>query len=377
MRSFCVVFLLFVPLFLCSRFPVLWLCSSVARSESGAGQFRCCFRLVLFIIQIWRAGVKQKSGLTGRKAFGSRTIRGDWSEPSPDDEHQDEQENEDEHEDDPAHFPLNPAAKNDMLGMMHKKPDQVAGGSASDSSLITHHSSLPPVALIVPAAGVGMRFNGGNGGPRKQYLPLAGRPILLRTLDRFLGISGIVQRVLVVHPDDYGWTREQWGAELAAAGVTDIVPGGAARQESVRRGLAVLRNDVAIVAVHDSVRPFVSRRAIEQSISIAAEFGGAVVASRMVATVKRADDRGRIVQTVAREDLWMAQTPQTFRKDLLVQAHAAAERDGVAATDDSFLLERLGMPVIIVEESTSNLKITTPEDLQLAEAIWKKMMNDE
>ena len=231
------------------------------------------------------------------------------------------------------------------------------------------------VALIIPAAGVGARFNGGNGGRaqagvRKQYLPLAGRPILLRTLDRFKAIPGIVQRVLVVHPDDYGLTQQEWGAELAAAGVTEIVPGGTARQESVRRGLAVLRDDVTIVAVHDAVRPFVSRRAIEQSIRMAAEYGGAVVACKMVATVKRADDKGRIVQTLPREELWMAQTPQTFRRDLLVQAHASAERDGISATDDSFLLERLGMTVMVVEESPNNLKITTPEDLQLAEAMW-------
>jgi len=224
------------------------------------------------------------------------------------------------------------------------------------------------VALIIPAAGVGARFNGGSG-VRKPFIEIAGRPILLRTLDRFRDIPGIVQRVLVVHPDDLAGMRQKLGAELDAAGVTEIVPGGAARQESVRLGLQVLRHDITIVAVHDSVRPFVSRRAIIESISRAAQFGGAVVASKMVATVKRADDRGRIVQTVPRQDLWMAQTPQTFRRELLVRAYEQGVRDGVAATDDSQLVERIGGTVVIVEEAATNLKITAADDLKIAEAI--------
>ncbi|HUU68361.1 MAG TPA: 2-C-methyl-D-erythritol 4-phosphate cytidylyltransferase [Planctomycetota bacterium] len=224
------------------------------------------------------------------------------------------------------------------------------------------------VALVIPAAGVGARFNGGSGA-RKPFVEIAGRPILLRTLDRFKDIPGIVQRVLVVHPEDLAGTREKLGAELAAAGVTDIVPGGKVRQESVRLGLKALRADISVVAVHDSVRPFVSRRAIVESISRAVEFGGAVVASRMIATVKRADDMGRIIQTVPREDLWMAQTPQTFRRDLLVRAHELAARDGIVATDDSQLVERLGGTVAIVEEAATNLKITTAEDMRVAEAI--------
>ena len=224
------------------------------------------------------------------------------------------------------------------------------------------------VALIIPAAGVGARLNGGNG-TRKPYLLLAGRPILFRTLDRFKDIPGIVQRVLLVHPHDVALAREQWGSDLADAGVTDVVPGGNTRQESVRLGMASLHDDIAVVAVHDSVRPFVSRRAIVESISKAVEFGGAVVASRMIATVKRADDKGRIVQTVPRGGLWMAQTPQTFRKAILAEAHAAAQREGVFATDDSYLVERLGYTVVIVEEGPGNLKITTPEDLKIAEAL--------
>lgn len=227
------------------------------------------------------------------------------------------------------------------------------------------------VALIVLAAGVGARFNGG-GGIRKPFVEIAGRPILLHTLDRFRDIPGMVQRVLVVHPDDLAGVRDKLGAELTAVGVTEIVPGGAQRQESVRLGLQVLRDDVAIVAVHDAVRPFVSRRAIMESISRAEQVGGAVVASRMIATVKRADDSGRIIGTVPRADLWMAQTPQTFRRELLLRAYEQAARDGAAATDDSQLVERIGGTVVIVEESAINMKITTVDDLKIAEGMMKR-----
>ena len=223
-------------------------------------------------------------------------------------------------------------------------------------------------ALIVPAAGVGSRFNGGSG-TRKPFLLIGGRAIVLWTLDRFKDIPGIVQRVLVVHPEDVDRVKATWQTELDEAGVTDVVPGGDTRQQSVRRGLDALRNEIDIVLVHDSVRPFVSREAIVGSIAKAAEIGGAVVACKMIATVKRATPDGRIIETVPRSDLWMAQTPQTFRKDILTQAYAAAEKDGISATDDSALVERIGHPVSIVEEGPTNIKITTPDDLKMAESM--------
>ena len=236
---------------------------------------------------------------------------------------------------------------------------------------------LEKVALIIPAAGVGARLSRPQTAgrpertrqPRKPWLLLGGRPILLRTLERFAAIPSITQRVLVVHPDDAAQVREDWPVELAELKVTDILPGGATRQESVSRGLQALRDDIAIVAVHDAVRPFVSTRAIEESIAKARESGGAVVAARMTATVKRADARGRIVQTIPRENLWMAQTPQTFRREILLAAYDAAAREGVTATDDSYLVERIGHAVMIVEEGPANIKITTPDDLKLAETL--------
>jgi len=227
------------------------------------------------------------------------------------------------------------------------------------------------VALIIPAAGTGSRFNS-SGECKKPFTLLKNKPIILHTLERFLDIDTIVQRVVVVHPDDAASIKQTWGKTFAEAGVTDIVPGGKMRQESVACGLAALRPDITIVAVHDAVRPFVSRRAILESIAKAAETGAAVVSSKMIATVKRADAAGRIIETVPRDDLWMAQTPQTFRRDILVAAHQAATRDGIDATDESYLVERLGMPVAIVAEEPTNIKITTPGDMKIAEALLER-----
>ena len=226
------------------------------------------------------------------------------------------------------------------------------------------------VALVIPSAGIGVRFNAGRGA-KKPYALLGGKPIVLRTLSRFKDIPGIVQRVLVMHPDDVDRIKGAWRAELAELAVTEVVAGGETRQESVSRGLAVLRDEIEIVAVHDSVRPFVSRAAIEQSIAKASEVGGAVVACRIAATVKRADAAGRIIETVPREELWTAQTPQTFRKEVLLRAYAAAAEEGISGTDDSALVERIGQEVAIVEEGPANLKITTPDDLKMAEAMLK------
>jgi len=226
------------------------------------------------------------------------------------------------------------------------------------------------VALVVPSAGLGVRFNAGRGA-KKPYALLGGKPILLRTLGRFKDIASIVQRVLVVHRDDVDRIREAWRTELAELGVTEVMAGGETRQESVSRGLAVLRDEIEIVAVHDAVRPFVSRAAIEQSIAKAAEVGGAVVACRIAATVKRTDAAGRIIETVPRRNLWTAQTPQTFRKEVLLRAYAAAAEKAISGSDDSALVERTGQEVAIVEEGPTNLKITTPDDLRMAEAMLK------
>ena len=222
-----------------------------------------------------------------------------------------------------------------------------------------------PVALLVPAAGLGTRMGG-----RKTFLHLGGRPLLFHTLDRFAPFRRrLCQTIIILHPDDMDAACDAWGATLLGAyGVTDIVPGGARRQDSVRAGLACVGVEAELVAIHDAVRPFVATRAIAAAFEAAEAVGAAIVAAPMKPTVKRVAD-GRIVDTIDRGDLWGAQTPQVFRRRLILKAFDAAERDGVDATDDAQLVERLGQPVAIVPGSDLNLKVTTPEDLKLAEAI--------
>ena len=208
-------------------------------------------------------------------------------------------------------------------------------------------------------------------GPRrKPFLELAARPILLHTLDRFLPFAGrIIQTILVLHPDDVAPAEEELGAALREIyKVTDILPGGERRQDSVRTGLEHTRPEAALVAIHDAVRPFVSPEAVAGAFDAAEEVGAAIVATPMKPTVKRVEGK-RITATVDRRGLWCAQTPQVFRRGLIRDAYAAASNSGFLATDDAQFVERLGHPVAIVPGSELNLKITTPEDLQLAEAI--------
>ncbi len=223
-----------------------------------------------------------------------------------------------------------------------------------------------PVALVVPAAGLGTRM----GGRRKPFLELAGKPILCHALDRFAPFRHrIAQTVVLLHPDDVAAARDAWAERLAADyGVTDLVAGGARRQDSVRAGLARVEPACALVAVHDAVRPFVPTAAIAACLDAAERLGAAIVALPMKPTVKRVAD-ARIAATVPRRDLWCAQTPQVFRRQLILDAYRAADRDGLDLTDDAQAVEHLGQPIAVVPGSDLNLKLTTPEDLELAEAI--------
>jgi len=225
--------------------------------------------------------------------------------------------------------------------------------------------SKPSVALLLPAAGLGTRM-----GTRKTLLGLAGKPLVIHTLERFLPFRDqIVQTILIVHPDDADALTERCGDELQARfAVTHVVPGGATRQKSVRAGLGLVSTDADLVAIHDAVRPFVSSHAVAEAFEAAEQVGAAIVATPVKPTVKRVAD-GRIEATIDRTKLWCAQTPQVFRRSLILEAIDAASREGLVVTDDAQLVERLGHPVAIVPGSELNLKITTPQDLALAEAI--------
>jgi len=236
---------------------------------------------------------------------------------------------------------------------------------------LPHASSTtcPAFSAVVAAAGQGTRM---GGGVRKPFLLLGGQPILEHVLSRLCAARGLAEVVVAVHPDDLDSYRRQSGELKAKFRVTAIVPGGAVRQESVLAALEATSPGVPLVLIHDAVRPLVLPGLVEKVAARAAETGAAIAAVPSVATVKEVDAEGVIVRTPARERLWLAQTPQGFRRDLILEAHRRARADGFVGTDDAQLVERLGHGVVVVEDSPENLKITNPEDLPLAETVLKR-----
>jgi 2-C-methyl-D-erythritol 4-phosphate cytidylyltransferase len=220
-------------------------------------------------------------------------------------------------------------------------------------------------ALIV-AGGSGSRF----GGPSpKQYLPLAGVPVLIRTLGVFDRCEGIGTHVLVVPSDDVQYVRESL---LPAAGLSKNVllcSGGTRRQDSVFNGLACIPDDDSIVVIHDAVRPLVTCACITACVDAARNQGAGIAAVPAWDTLKRATNAGTIDATLPREDVWLAQTPQAFRTGMIRQAHLTARAQNFLGTDDASLVERQGGSVRIVPGSRRNIKITTYEDMALAEAL--------
>jgi 2-C-methyl-D-erythritol 4-phosphate cytidylyltransferase len=224
------------------------------------------------------------------------------------------------------------------------------------------------VGVVLVAAGRGARIGGET---PKQFHPIAGVPMVLRALRPFASHPEVAEVVLVL-PADAAAAPPAFLRALGA-GLT-IVPGGAARADSVAAGLAALGRDCTIVLVHDAARPFVERTVIDGVIAHARAGEGAVAAIRVSDTLKEAaaDDPSRVARTVARDGLWRAQTPQGFPRAVLERAHRTAGTDRAAATDDAALVERLGVPVRLVPDSSRNLKVTTPEDLALAELLARR-----
>ncbi len=222
------------------------------------------------------------------------------------------------------------------------------------------------VVAVVPAGGTGKRM--GVGTP-KQFLMLGGVPMMLHALRVLDRTPGVTEVILVVPKEERDRALAEVVERYGLKKVLKVVPGGATRQESVQHGLNEVDEDVEIVVVHDAVRPFITEDRIERSIEAARKHGGAIVAVPMKDTPKQAGPDRLIQRTLDRTDLWLAQTPQTFRRALVAEAYRKAAIAHVHATDDAALVERLGHKVAIVEGSWENIKITTPEDMILAEAI--------
>lgn len=221
------------------------------------------------------------------------------------------------------------------------------------------------VAVIIPAAGAGRRF---GGEVRKPFAQIDNRPVFIRTVELFVTRPDVAQVYLTVSPDDFDVVREKYAANLMFMNIK-LVKGGAQRYESVRNALGHVEDSVPLVCVHDAVRPCVLSSWIDAVFAEAEKSGAALLAAPLVGTIKRVKG-GRVEATIPRDGLYEAQTPQVFRRDLLVRAYADMPAD-FAPTDDAQVVERLGAPVSLVEADRRNLKITTPGDLAMAAVILK------
>jgi 2-C-methyl-D-erythritol 4-phosphate cytidylyltransferase len=225
------------------------------------------------------------------------------------------------------------------------------------------------VTVILPAAGLGTRMGRSvpekAGTSRKQFMLLEGSPILLHTIRKFASTPAVFEIVVALRAEDIEWVRELLAAEKFGKPVR-LVEGGDSRQESVEHALATLDGNTELVAVHDAVRPFIEHSVLDKVFAEAEENGAAIVGIVPVDTVKQVH-RNKIRQTIPRERLILAQTPQVFRFDLLKSAFAKAREDSFAGTDESSLVERLDqVEVSVVPGSDRNLKITKPSDMDLA-----------
>jgi 2-C-methyl-D-erythritol 4-phosphate cytidylyltransferase len=230
------------------------------------------------------------------------------------------------------------------------------------------------VAVILPAAGLGTRMGRSSpekaGISRKQFMLLDGSPIFLHTVRKFARCERVSEIVLAVRAEDREWVEELLEKEKLAKPAR-VVEGGDSRQQSVENALAVVKAGTDLVAVHDAVRPFIDLATIERVIDEAGESGAAIVGIVPVDTVKQVGrvqaSRAKIRNTLPRDRLVLAQTPQVFRLDLLRKAFAAARADGFTGTDESSLVERLEeLEVSVVLGSDRNIKITKPSDMELA-----------
>ncbi len=217
------------------------------------------------------------------------------------------------------------------------------------------------VSVILPAAGASERFGGKES---KIFQQIGGKCVFMRSLELFTGRDDVCQVQLVVSPADMELMTSQFAEKLAEMGVT-LTEGGPTRSQSVRNALAGVADEAELVCVHDAVRPCISARWVDAVFAAAVRTGAAILACPVHGTLKELTDSGLVARTLPREQVWEAQTPQVFRRNLLRQAYAG----GAEATDDAALVEAMGHEVSLVPGDPRNIKITTAADLALAAAM--------
>jgi len=223
---------------------------------------------------------------------------------------------------------------------------------------------------IIVAAGGGRRV--GADIP-KVYLPLCDRPMILRTLDRFFSTRSVGKVVLVIAAGEFSRCDALLRADSDLPDRSWVLQcGGPTRQQSVKAGLSMIAADTDLVVIHDGARPFVSPALIDRCCEAAYEKGAVVVGLPARDTVKVVSPERWVQSTPLRDGLWEIQTPQAFRRELIVAAHDWAQREEVKASDDAMLVERMGNPVFVLDGEKTNIKITVPEDLWLAETLLRE-----
>lgn len=220
------------------------------------------------------------------------------------------------------------------------------------------------VSVIFPAAGQGKRMQAGI---NKVLLTLGGEPILTRTLKTFSAVEEVGELIVVVAADEVTAVERQL-QKVAGLKPFQVVAGGSERQYSIYNGLQRVADTADVVLVHDAARPLVTTKTIQAVIDGARAKGGAIAAVPAKNTIKVVDKAGLVESTPPRSTLWEVQTPQGFRKDILLKANEQALQDNFLGTDDASLVERIGAPVAVVKSDYRNIKVTTPEDLLIAEA---------
>jgi len=222
---------------------------------------------------------------------------------------------------------------------------------------------------IVPAAGAGVRMGGDRA---KQYLHLEDRPILAVTLEALQECVMLDAIVLVVPAKDVNYCQKEIVLKFGIFKVENVVPGGKLRQDSVRMGLESLKGRYDLVLIHDGVRPMVEPDLVEAVIRTALKHRAAIAALPAKETVKSVNNHRQVTGTYDRTKVWMVQTPQAFYYEDILKAHREALANGLTeATDDAFLVEKLGIPVRVVQGSEKNIKVTTPHDLALAQFLLR------
>ncbi|MFM8262717.1 MAG: 2-C-methyl-D-erythritol 4-phosphate cytidylyltransferase [Pirellula sp.] len=225
---------------------------------------------------------------------------------------------------------------------------------------------MKDVAVILAAAGRSTRFN--DPYQKKVYATINGKPVWQYSAQLFADHPRIGQIIMTIAQEDKAMVQEKFSGNLTLFGV-EIVVGGKERCDSVRNALERIKPGIALVAIHDAARPCLSRQSLNQVIEEASKHGAAILASPIRATVKRVDvNSNKITETVSRDGLWQAQTPQVFRTEDLKRGYANLSGK---PTDDAQVIENLGIGVRVVEGPESNMKITTKEDLRAVEAFLK------